>query len=54
MGHLLFDFKWFYLIWLKKKNPINSEVYGVLSLFDVLKVLEAGIEPRKQGKIKDH
>ena len=29
----------------KKKNPINSEVYRVLVLFDMLKVLEAGIEP---------
>ncbi|WP_183075435.1 hypothetical protein [Gillisia mitskevichiae] len=29
----------------KKKNPINSEVYRVLVLFDTLKVLEAGIEP---------
>jgi hypothetical protein len=43
MGHLLFDFKWFCLIWPKKKNPINSEVYGVLILFDALKVLEAGV-----------
>ena len=27
------------------KNPVNIEVYGVLVLFDILKVLEAGIEP---------
>ena len=27
------------------KNPVNIEVYGVLVLFDTLKVLEAGLEP---------
>jgi hypothetical protein len=42
------------LISIKKKNPVNSAVYGVLIEFDMLKVLEAGIEPRKQGKTKVH
>lgn len=28
----------------KMKNPVNIKVNGVLVLFDVLKVLEAGIE----------
>ena len=26
------------------KNPVNIEVYGVLVVFDTLKVLEAGLE----------
>ena len=34
------------------KNPVNSEFHGVLMLLEVLKVLEAGIEPA-QPKLLD-
>ncbi|MDT0691893.1 hypothetical protein RM549_19030 [Salegentibacter sp. F188] len=33
------------------KNPVNSEFYGVLIQFEVLKVLEAGIEPALPKKL---
>ncbi len=45
MEHLLYVFNWYQMNIRKKKNPIKSDVYRVLVLFDMLKVLEAGLEP---------
>lgn len=39
------DIIWYYMLLAKMKNPVNSGVYGVLKVFDILKVEKMGLEP---------
>lgn len=41
----MYSFRRYYLTFLKMQNPVNVDFYGVLKVFDILKVEKMGLEP---------